>query len=449
MLLGKQKRGVRSVAITNCIVTVMLALTGVSAGEAQVPRVQIGAGYGTVQTEWGVTHYRHSIDPGRNPEAAASARQLLQDLFHFQNVWIEMVGSNDFEPAPGQLDFRRLDERLALVRATGGVPVITLCCAPDWMRRTDIKDASIDASYFDDYVQAATQVARRYPYVKYYLVWSEMKGFWNRGQRRWDYEGYTELYNLLYDALKHVSNDIRVGGPYVHVGVDYSGRGEGSELRGAYGTVLQPTLDSIEYWLREKHGADFIAVDGGLHGNPSISNGNIYPANWFAATQYYADVDAWLHHQAPGLPIWWAEWYSTPDNHDMSLARFSHDYQNALMTMSLFRMMPDVAVALRWKPEGEASLPYEGDQESVWSDARMAGGGKPFPFAESLKSIAGCFPKGEVLLNARAPVDNVAAYASSRCVALINQTDQPAGPVSIEGKTLQLAPYAVAYVRRH
>jgi hypothetical protein len=38
------------------------------------------------------------------------------------------------EPSPGQYDFRSLDRRMDFIRRSGGIPVIVLCCAPDWMK---------------------------------------------------------------------------------------------------------------------------------------------------------------------------------------------------------------------------------------------------------------------------------------------------------------------------
>lgn len=46
-------------------------------------------------------------------------------------------------------------------------------------------------------------------------MWNELKGFYDERRGRWDYEGYTELYNAVYDALKEVDPGLAVGGPYV------------------------------------------------------------------------------------------------------------------------------------------------------------------------------------------------------------------------------------------
>ncbi len=63
-------------------------------------------------------------------------------------------------------------------------------------------------------------------------------------------------------------------------------------------------FDGINYWLAHKSGADFIVIDGGL----SAKDGN--PTDWFAAAQYYADIDRWIRTRT-NLPIERAEWYSS------------------------------------------------------------------------------------------------------------------------------------------
>ncbi len=102
-------------------------------------------------------------------------------------------------------------------------------------------------------------------------------------------------------------------------------------------------------------------------------------------------------------------------------------------------MMPDVAVALKWAPEGENTTsaglpaPYQsltgpypdmGDQSSVWSDTAAVGGGQGFPFANSLAQFEQYFSRGSALYSTQVSNSNVAAYATSTSIALINQTNQ-------------------------
>ncbi len=129
---------------------------------------------------------------------------------------------------------------------------------------------------------------------------------------RYDYEGYTELYNRVYDAVKAVRPDAQIGGPYAVI-TSYSPHAPSSaraaRITGPYGTIDQRPLDAIMYWLEHKHGADFITLDAGTDNKDGGSTGS------YAGAQKFADVAAWLRKlpadQYPGartLPLWWAEW---------------------------------------------------------------------------------------------------------------------------------------------
>ena len=43
-------------------------------------------------------------------------------------------GGGNPEPSPGKYDWGSLDVRVETMRRTGARMVITLCCAPDWMK---------------------------------------------------------------------------------------------------------------------------------------------------------------------------------------------------------------------------------------------------------------------------------------------------------------------------
>jgi hypothetical protein len=408
--------------------------------------IEIGAPVGRVSMEIGITHSSGSLEQGGDTQAVQAGTSALHKLFKYQNVWINEQGSGETEPQPGQFDFSKLDARLQLVRSTGGVPVITLCNAPLWMRIPGRDGASIDPSHYADFVELVRRVALRYPDVRYYLVWAELKGFDMRLTGGRAGLEYTKLYNLIYDALKRISPGIKVGGPYVHVAVDSAVAGGDSEFSGPYGAADPASLAAIRYWLKFKHGADFIAVDGTVYHNSKSAV--VYPSDWFAAQRYFHDVDDWLKREAPALPIWWAEWYAVPLNRSPDLSQFNHERQNALETLALFQMMPDVAVSLRWKPEGIASWPYDGDQESVWRDTRYPGGGKLFPFGMSVSEFDRCFPVGEPLYATHTGRADIAAFASARCVAVINESASSIDALAVEKKAVNLPPYGVVFVDR-
>jgi hypothetical protein len=155
----------------------------------------------------------------------------------------------------------------------------------------------------------------------------------------------------------------------------------------------------------------------------------------FAAEQLFGDIDAWLRSQTD-LPIWWAEWYATPNS-------LSDEQQNALLATSVLNMMPVASVALRWAPGGDADED-RGDQESVWTDTRRPDGGKPFPFAQTMTGFTDCFPPNTEyrLLESR----DVRGAAGAHCAMLINTRPDKIAIV-YKSQRLTLSPYAVVFLK--
>jgi hypothetical protein len=428
--------------------------------------VQIRTKSGTVALTPGMTFGRSTLDPViGDPIALKAATQLLTDRFPFQNQWSGGFGVDSDTQWPTQAsayNWTQLDARINLILSTGGTPVITLCGVPAWMRVTSTDYFSApQAIYFQTYANYAAAIATRYPKVKHFLVWSELKGFWNANLMRWDYEGYTRFYNDIYAALKAVSPTIQVGGPYVNMRNFYGTGSGGSALTGEYGTIKQNALDVVTYWLANNQGADFLVVDGSVMGNDNTEA----PADWYAANQYFSDVNRWLRQQS-SLPIWWSEYYPNPCLYGSCapyVAIFDHDQQNSLLSKTLLSMMPDVTVALKWTPDGESTTsadlpaPYQvptgpypnmGDQSSVWSDTAAVGGGQGFPFATSLAQFEQYFSPGSTLYSTQVSNNNVAAYATSTSIALINQTSQDQIVQVTRGtstQTIQLTAYQVYF----
>jgi hypothetical protein len=67
--------------------------------------------------------------------------------------------------------------------------------------------------HYADFANLWKQLALRYPDVHYFQVWTKLKGFCTLN--RWDYESYTQCYNLIHDAPKPTNPNNQVGGPYV------------------------------------------------------------------------------------------------------------------------------------------------------------------------------------------------------------------------------------------
>lgn len=88
------------------------------------------------------------------------------------------------------------------MRRTGAVPVITLCCAPDWMTSLGTTTSKYPnrpptPDHYADFADLARAVALRYPDVLHFVVWNEMKGLWNAKAHQWDYVAYTSMYKYI------------------------------------------------------------------------------------------------------------------------------------------------------------------------------------------------------------------------------------------------------------
>ena len=90
-----------------------------------------------------------------------------------QNQHIMGWGGGNPEPSPGEYDWESLDRRVDLMRRTGARMVITLCCAPDWMKggepgETDWSNLEVAPlpEHYGDFAELCAKVAERYPDVE-------------------------------------------------------------------------------------------------------------------------------------------------------------------------------------------------------------------------------------------------------------------------------------------
>jgi len=355
-----------------------------------------------------------------------------------QNQHIMGWGATNPEPSPGVYDWGDLDRRVQLMRATGAAVTITLCCSPDWMwggtaGTTDWSKLGTapTSAHYADYAALARAVALRYPDVQQFQVWNEFKGFWNSTLNRQDYEGYTTMYNLIYDAVKDVSSNARVGGPYVVM--DSWGcrscMSNPSAITGAWGTLDQRGLDTITYWLLHKHGADFLVVDA--------QNGNwdgVQASNLFGTADKFAAIDRWLKTQTT-LPIWYGEWYA-------NTFVAGDAGRGALQTTIAINFIRDgVTTALSWGPQANGAA---NDFGALFTDTRAAGGGQPYPFFYDGKIVKEQFGPGTNLYRV-AVSGPVTAIASGTKTLLVNER-AVATSVNLNGVMLTLAAYEVRLV---
>jgi len=351
----------------------------------------------------GVTHAQYSLDPGLvSANQRAEGERILGAAPMLQNQHIMGWGALNPEPAPGTYDWSTLDARMELISRTGGVPVITLCCAPDWMKGgepgTTDWDRLTDAprpEHYGDFAALAAEVARRYPQVRYFQVWNELKGFWDTENNTWDAEGFTDFYNQVYDAVKRVRPDAEIGGPYVVFTTDDSGRVDPRVLR------------LFRYWNEHKHGADFAAVD----------------ASTSAGTGLYADVTRWVHEET-GLAVWWSEFYPKPV--------VETDQARAAATLDAVARAAEAGASamLLWQPQASADLPYA----ALWSDP-FAGPVRPTSLTEAWTWLAGRLRTGSVRIERDVPANILRFIGPDRTLTVnLSAASSPA-----------LAPFAISF----
>ncbi|MBN6053658.1 xylan 1,4-beta-xylosidase [Nonomuraea sp. RK-328] len=385
---------------------------------------------------WGVTHTQYSADTAPRP-VTEQAKGILGRVPLLQNQHIMGWGAGNPEPSPGQYSFTELNRRMSFIASSRGVPVITLCCAPDWMKggqagRTDWSKNHTVApkrEHFDDYAKLAAKIARQYPTVKHFMVWNEFKGFWDPTTNRWDAEGYTEMYNKVYDALKRVDGDIQVGGPYVPI--ETKAAPGPSELSGPWGTVDQRALDAIEYWIEHKKGADFIVVDGATM---TTDKGNV--PDDFAAQGKFGAITAWLREKANDMPVWWAEWYVEPENSGWSEAKRTAVQATTMMEFA----RGGVTTALYWNPQQKGGATQ--CHGCVW-DA----GGREMPMAGLLSGFTRWFPVGVALEQVQSSDARVKVLAQAQQLVMVNTADRDV-TATVDGKQVTLKPYEIKWSGR-
>jgi hypothetical protein len=418
-------------------------------GTPAVPPDDLGPEVG-----WGFTHTQFSGDEGSRAAVERVEKRLgerpLPQIQHIMG-W----GAGNPEPVEGRYDFEEMDRRIDFVRATGGTPVVTLCCAPDWMKGgksgtgdTDWSQSALETApepeHFQDFADLAATVARRYPDVRHFIVWNEFKGFWNDAEARWDYEGYTRLYNLVYKALKKVDEDIMVGGPYLVMdSLDPRQEQDAStSLKGPWGAMDQRILDAFDYWDKNRAGADFVVVDGSSY----TADDELLPDE-FAATEKFTAVSEWVRERSPGLPLWWAEYYVEPADANDDRRGWSETRRVAVQAAGLIGMAKGGATsAFYWNPE-EKSGECPG---CLWTPTDTSGGGRALPMYDLLARFGAEFPPGtryETVSVAADDRPNVRVLADDDAVLVVNTLDRQIS-AKIDGRRFAMGAYEVRWLKR-
>ncbi|MEM8532798.1 MAG: xylan 1,4-beta-xylosidase [Chloroflexota bacterium] len=374
----------------------------------------------------GVTHTRRSLDNWVADEAQlAEPRALLGAATHYQNQHIMGWGASNPNPSPDVYEWDSLDLRINLIRSMGAEPVITLCCAPDWMKggapgETDWDQLEVAPlpQYYDDFAELTRQVAMRYPDVRYFQVWNEFKGFWQAENSNWNYIAYTELYNRVYEAVKSVRPDAQVGGLYLII----EGTGSNKEGWPAETPIRDRQWEVIDYWLEHKRGADFISIDRGL--TYRRDQNNYTTAELMALAEQFALVNEQIRTRT-NLPIWWSEYHMPRDAEGMEAIHASVLYH---------LLMGGSDTILLWgAADTEGAYPF-------FSSLDGANAGQLLEHYRVFRAFREHFGEGAQLYETTSSSPYVIALASDSATALINQLPHTV-TVRLNGIPLTLGRY--------
>ncbi|TQM03165.1 hypothetical protein [Pseudonocardia kunmingensis] len=436
-------------AVVAVLAVVLAACSGTTTGtptsvsEQTLSAIEADSGFTWEQQpaplELGVTHTQNSLDPHHPDEATERGIEILSDDGAvWENHHLMGFGTSNPEPSPGEYDWDTLDRRMELTEETGNKSMLTLCCAPDWMKGGEEGETDWDLlednplpEFFDDYAALAAAAVERYPQVERVLVWNELKGFYNQAENRWDYEGYTDFYNQVYTAVKNVRSDVQVGGPYVVLtSLDPGTTDASDQVTGPWGAADQRSLDVVDYWLAHNVGADFLAVDGS-----TATRQDTIP-DPLAGAQKFADLTNWIH-QRTDLPVWWAEFYPDVPESETGAADSPASAATTLATIAAYAQS-GAAGALLWGPQG-----HDLEYAALWTDSTEDGGGQPTPLTAAWQWLVPRLAQGEVEIGRSATQPLVVFRAPDGAVVVNASADE----VQV-GDAEPVQPWAITVVPR-
>ncbi len=179
----------------------LAACTAVSSSPASS-----GVRYGIQDDTW------LSFGPGSLDQRVATFRRLGVPLVRFTLRWNEIAVRRPKDPASPKdraYDWRRPDAVLRSLRRHRLMPVLTLVGTPAWANGG--RTPNFAPRHAWDFARFATAAARRYPWVRYWLIWNEPnKLLWLRPTKPRVYVQY--LLNPGYEAIHAVLRHARVGG---------------------------------------------------------------------------------------------------------------------------------------------------------------------------------------------------------------------------------------------
>jgi hypothetical protein len=378
----------------------------------------------------GVTH-THGFWEYGNQTAVERARALLINGIGFQNQHIMGWGAGNPEPQAGSYQWNDLDHRADLMRSIDTPIMITFCTAPGWMKGTDdwAMEEEVEDTHVDEFAGLCAAIAQRYQDVDYFQVWNEMKGYWSTPLNNWDYIRYTTLYNAVYEAVKAIRPDAKVGGPYLVIQGD-GGEELGKSGRDTFAAIGSRDWTVINYWLQNKTGADFFCFDYGLI---DYHDPNQYTkSEKMQLTRHFGLILQQIREKTD-LPIVISEFYGGSDASDEQFTAANHAscYYHAIVHNAF--------LGLVWDPQ-------EGEIDNyLFTDTQVSEGGQPTPHYAVVKTINDYFSEGTQLYRAVASSEDIEVMASAERTLLINKTENTL-TVQVNGETVTLNRYEVKVI---
>jgi hypothetical protein len=186
---------------------VLAVLVAAAACVAAVPaQASPGIRYGIQDDAW------LEFGPGKLNQRLATFKRLGVPLVRFTLHWNEITSRRPKDaasPRDPAYDWRRPDRILGGLRRYGLTPVLTLVGTPRWANGG--RPPNFAPPHPRDFHRFAIAAARRYPWVRYWLIWNEPnKRLWLRPTRAAIYVQH--LLNPGYEAIHAVLPHARVGG---------------------------------------------------------------------------------------------------------------------------------------------------------------------------------------------------------------------------------------------
>jgi hypothetical protein len=418
---------------------------------------------------------------GNSRDAVTSALNVLGEFkgsMVDQSLYGFGVGDPEPNPVPtstpldtSNTNLSSLTSRIQLITNAGGIPVMTLVAAPPWMVACtnyaqgscpggDTSDSCVGdpnnsnlfgtppcPAHYADFAKLSAYIAQQFPQIKYFVVWSEMRGFYNDQTKSYDSQNYTTMYNDVYNAIKKVRPDAQVGGPYINwagsaCGVTGFAACPTNTLSGSWGDTQAIEQQAVQYWLSNKVGADFIAMDGkteiasqcsvSLTVAYTCSSGNNVNVDPVTASEKYAAIDQWVKTQT-NLPIWWMESHIQPDP---SSPQAWTDQQAAAARIATLIIMntSGTSVGMQWDPQDQPVWSDEG----LWTtttESVVDGGGQSTTLSDLLLPILPLLRQHLTLMSGQ-PTGVIAATNGSQTV-IVNTNNALASAV-INGSNVNL-----------